>query len=417
MSRIKKIAISETEGSTSTVWPNGTLILDDSNQLKVFDGQSDTGQYPFPAGVEGPTGPQGIEGPTGPQGDTGPTGPTGADPLATGQHLLYIDRRRTDSYTEDGSPMRPFKTIAAAVAAAKNNGDGASTPYTFMIAEGTYAEEVNLNDTGLFNVTLAGLGSVAINPASGNALTCTTTNSNMTTLNMRNLQFADPVVITGDGTAGQFGNMTWTNISFGSSLSVTTANSLALWDVFSSSTVSLTNLNYLYVGNGQISGDVSISVSDAVTLPSAGVNPGVAIVFGLICNNISFSKTGSTSYVFQPHNTRMGLSAGNYTIPSGVTVAAQSSTLRGTWTNNGTMSMRNSSTDNAVSGTAPAFTGVLGADTIILDRAAPSSSKGAAGDRAGMVAVSSTHIYYCTANYDGVADIWSRVALDATAWP
>lgn len=55
--------------------------------------------------------------------------------------------------------------------------------------------------------------------------------------------------------------------------------------------------------------------------------------------------------------------------------------------------------------------------TVLIDRPAPSTSKGAAGDRAGMVAFSSTYIYYCTADYDGTTDIWSRVALDATAWP
>jgi hypothetical protein len=336
---------------------------------------------------------------------------------SSGQHLLYIDRRRTDSYAEDGSPMRPFKTIAAAIAAAKANGDGGSTPYSFIIAEGTYAEEINLNDTGLFSVTLVGLGGVAIDPTSGNALTCNASNGNMRTLNIRDIQFADPVVITGDGTANQFSNMTWTNVSFGSSLTVTTANSLALWDVYSSSTVTLTNLNYFYVGGGQITGNIDISVSDAVTLPSAGANPGIAIVFGLICNNIAFNRVGTTSYVYQPHNTRMGLNAGNYTIPAGVTVAAQSSTFRGTWTNNSTMQLRNSSTDNPVGGTAPQFVGVLGADTIILDRAAPTSSKGAAGDKLGMIALSSTHIYYCTANHDGTTDIWRRVALDVASWP
>jgi hypothetical protein len=312
--------------------------------------------------------------------------------------------------------MRPFKTIAAAIAAAKINGDGGTTPYSFLIAEGTYAENIDLNDTGLFNISLVGLGRVAIDPTSGNALTCNSSNSNLSSLVMRNIEFADPVVIAGDGTAGQFGNMTWTNVSFTSSLSVTTANSLALWDVFSSSTVTLTNLNYLYVGGAQISGNVSITVSDAITLPSAGVSPGVAIVFGLLCNNITFTKVGSTSYVFQPHNSRMGLNAGNYTIPNGVTIAAQSTSFRGTWTNDGTMSMRNSVTDNPVSGTTPAFTGILGGGTIILNRAAPTTSIGSAGDRTGMIAFSATHIYYCTANHDGTTDIWTRVALDATPW-
>jgi len=48
---------------------------------------------------------------------------------------------------------------------------------------------------------------------------------------------------------------------------------------------------------------------------------------------------------------------------------------------------------------------------------APAHSYGATGDQAGMVAVDSTYIYYCTANYvDDSTDIWKRVALVATAW-
>ncbi len=46
----------------------------------------------------------------------------------------------------------------------------------------------------------------------------------------------------------------------------------------------------------------------------------------------------------------------------------------------------------------------------------PTSSKGQSGDVAGLVAFSSTHIYYCTASYDGTTDIWKRVALTGGAW-
>ena len=48
---------------------------------------------------------------------------------------------------------------------------------------------------------------------------------------------------------------------------------------------------------------------------------------------------------------------------------------------------------------------------------APTTSKGQSGDVIGLVAFSSTHIYYCTADYtDGLSDIWKRVELTGGAW-
>ena len=45
----------------------------------------------------------------------------------------------------------------------------------------------------------------------------------------------------------------------------------------------------------------------------------------------------------------------------------------------------------------------------------PSTSKGAAGDKSGMVAWDANYIYVCTANYtDGVANIWKRASIGGT---
>jgi hypothetical protein len=49
--------------------------------------------------------------------------------------------------------------------------------------------------------------------------------------------------------------------------------------------------------------------------------------------------------------------------------------------------------------------------------AAPTSSKGQAGDLAGTLAVGTTHLYYCVADYTtGSADIWKRVAWTNGTW-
>lgn len=46
----------------------------------------------------------------------------------------------------------------------------------------------------------------------------------------------------------------------------------------------------------------------------------------------------------------------------------------------------------------------------------PTSSVGAQGDKSGTVAVDSTYLYVCTANYDGTTNIWKRVTLVGGAW-
>jgi len=54
------------------------------------------------------------------------------------------------------------------------------------------------------------------------------------------------------------------------------------------------------------------------------------------------------------------------------------------------------------------------ANTVQVQGSAPASSVGAAGDQQGDIAVDTNYIYVCTANYDGIANIWKRSALDGT---
>ncbi len=47
----------------------------------------------------------------------------------------------------------------------------------------------------------------------------------------------------------------------------------------------------------------------------------------------------------------------------------------------------------------------------------PSTARGAAGDKAGMLLVSGAYLYYCYANYtDGTTPIWQKVSMDNTDW-
>jgi hypothetical protein len=47
---------------------------------------------------------------------------------------------------------------------------------------------------------------------------------------------------------------------------------------------------------------------------------------------------------------------------------------------------------------------------------APSGSVGDEGDVAGTIAWDQDYFYVCVANWNGVSDIWKRVALDGTSW-
>jgi hypothetical protein len=47
---------------------------------------------------------------------------------------------------------------------------------------------------------------------------------------------------------------------------------------------------------------------------------------------------------------------------------------------------------------------------------APTTSVGSEGDFTGMVIIDNEYIYRCVADWDGIADIWVRVAFDATPW-
>ena len=54
--------------------------------------------------------------------------------------------------------------------------------------------------------------------------------------------------------------------------------------------------------------------------------------------------------------------------------------------------------------------------TLRFDSVVPSSSIGTASDKAGTLAFNNTHIYFCTANYDGANNVWKRIAWSNDTW-
>jgi hypothetical protein len=271
-------------------------------------------------------------------------------------HAMMIDTNRTDTYEANGSADKPFKTFAAAIAAVATLNPTGTVPYTFILMG------CNINET------------VDFTPYNFNFITISTTcrsvfndpvifgNSALKQLTVRNVEFGDTVTVTGDGTANQLNNTSFYNVSFTGALTVTAANALAFYEAAFFSTVTFNNVNYVYVNGGQFNDDWTIRADNtgAYAVPANGITPGQVIALDFIANDINFVKGGTGTYVFQPQGSRMGRTTEAYTLPAGWTLSAYSSVFRGTWTNNGTWAMRNSSNDNAIAGTAPTYNGTIG---------------------------------------------------------
>jgi hypothetical protein len=273
---------------------------------------------------------------------------------------MMIDTNRTDSYTEIGSADRPFKTFAAAIAAAEASD---VTAYTFILMGCTVTEDVDFGGTAFTQITISTpcrsviTGNVTIN-----------NNSDLSQLVVRNIEVGGTFTLAGDGTTNQMNNCSFYNVSFSGIVNITATNATAFYAAAFFGAVNFTNLSYLYISGAQFNTDWTITADSTGVIPSKGITPGtggsIAIVFSVIANNVIFVKGGTATYVFQPHMSRMGLGAGTYTIPAGWTFTPHSSVLRGTWVNNGSASFRNTSHDNAIGGTAPTYVGTIGAANV-----------------------------------------------------
>jgi hypothetical protein len=328
---------------------------------------------------------------------------------------MMIDTNRTDTYTEVGSADRPFKTFAAAIAAAEAS---EATAYTFILMGCTVTEDVDFGGTAFTQITIS---TTCRSVISGNI--AIDNNSDLSQLVIRNIEVGGTFTLAGDGTSEQMNSCSFYNVTFSGPVSITATNATAFYEASFFDTVNFTNLSYLYINGAQFNADWTITADDTSTypVPSRGIVPGtggsISIVFGTIANNVYFVKGGTAAYVFQPHMTRLGRTTESYTIPSGWTVSAYGADFRGTWTNNGAMGLKISGTDNRVKGTAPSYSSIVGGDRVIADLV-PANSTGVEGDRAGMIAVGGGYLYVCTADWasPGSADIWTRTALTTGAW-
>jgi hypothetical protein len=277
---------------------------------------------------------------------------------ANGQNI-YIDPTRTDIYNQNGSASQPFKTIAAAISYAESNDP--TRLYSFILAGATYSETIDLNDTTLQRVSFTALGRAIIAPSSGNSFQSFLNNSSLQQLTVRDLTFSSPVVVTGDGTSNQFSVVIWQNVTFASSAEFTSLNQLILLMTAFVTTTTIKNIRYFYLDGAQSSpgGSAVLGVNDSLPIPSLGLSNALYTIYSVQAN-VSFEIVGALTLSVQINDSRLGVTGQNYTVPTGLTLFSYSSSLRGNWTNNGSMILRNSSSDSAVLGTPPEYLGYFG---------------------------------------------------------
>ena len=109
--------------------------------------------------------------------------PSGANPFATVAdlvpgtevvtRLVHVDKNRVDSYTEDGTQERPYKTVQAAVDYAETLTPSHTNPVVVLVAPGIYAETVTIKKNGVSLQGIVGQGVCRIQATSGPSLVLT----------------------------------------------------------------------------------------------------------------------------------------------------------------------------------------------------------------------------------------------------
>ncbi|MCK9577122.1 MAG: hypothetical protein M0R51_14555 [Clostridia bacterium] len=256
--------------------------------------------------------------------------------------VIYVDNKRTDTYTEIGTYNFPFKTISSAISYIISL--GFNSYVNIEVNDGVYDETILLEDEALKYIVFTGRGYVVINPSSGNALQSTTNNGNLFALHISNIVFSKPVVLTGENGTSAFMDVIFNNINFNGTgtINATCINKIALKQIYSECNISFANVNYCYLESSQFQGDFSVSSDDTSDIPSSGGN------FSMIANGIYFSGLptysilGVLTMTFAITGSRWG-TTGDITVPNGVTIYAYSSFIRGTNTNNGVIVLRGGS--------------------------------------------------------------------------
>jgi hypothetical protein len=291
-------------------------------------------------------------------GDTLPS-----DPIMgiNGSNTFYVDGSRTDTYVADGTIIKPFKTIMAAVNQVITNADNSWTnPYAIKIAAtGNYDENIVLENAALYALIFEGVGfrQTKISPTTGIALQSTTANDNLAWLTFKNIWFDKGANLTGAGVnpattwlgynlffidcyfAGT-GNVLFKNVSYPMFWGVTKFSNVG--------TLTFSNVTAAWMGPGtEVGSSVTSFVMEtdesggSVKVPygwlTVPVGTKVTLNASASSKVVTFTLTNISTYTgtsLQVRATRFAGTSTTQTIPQYAAIYAYSATLLGNYTIN-----------------------------------------------------------------------------------
>jgi hypothetical protein len=319
-----------------------------------------------------------------------------------GSKSLVVDGARTDSYTADGSPAFPFKTIMAAVNKIIANGDNATHPYIVIVNPWIYVETLDFSNTQIHTINFwsGGWGfeveglltPVQVDGGGANFLQCVNNDScNVTFIGFgfRN----GGMNLDDSGSAGN-SQIIWNGCFLSSGFAITwksfnltlnyTSVQMNVTVSITSCTVVASNSSLLAGAVWAISGSSNVIVDAGCTVSIPFTVAGTAFLTftgGTRTVTAGVTITVSTGATLQVKNSFMG--ASTITIQSGGTLTFQDGVLTGA----GTITINAGATMNWAGGTIASLsnagtlnlTGSEGTGNLILGTAAPTVGTGQVG--------------------------------------
>lgn len=247
---------------------------------------------------------------------------------------LYVDQNHPGTYTADGSVLRPFLTITAAINKIISNNNGQN--YAILVYPGTYTENLTFNNTAFTRVAVVGI-SQADGDLSNNSIPVTSLVGNISS-NASNDNFKAFIV---NGIDIQ-GNIDFTGASNGTNF-LQYGGTIANCTIYSQAAPALN-----FVNAGQV---VLQNVGTAIAAGAGGVTITNVVFTGVYSTFLNLGTIAITTngggnkpsgYSSTGVQTSFGNRIGSVTVDSGSNLVQRFNRNSGTLTSSGTITSINS---------------------------------------------------------------------------